>query len=53
MQEKTVQAIYQATDYINEEMSKVIIGKKDVVRKVLMAVLANGHILLDDVPGVG
>ncbi len=53
MQEKTVQAIYQATEYINEEMSKVIIGKQDVVRKILMSVLANGHILLDDVPGVG
>lgn len=53
MQEKTVQAIYQATQYINDEMSKVIIGKKDVIRKVLMAVLANGHILIDDVPGVG
>lgn len=53
MQEKTVQAIYQATQYINDEMSKVIIGKKDVVRKVLMSVLANGHILIDDVPGVG
>ena len=53
MQQKTVEAIYQATNYINDEMSKVIIGKKDVIRKVLMAVLANGHILLDDVPGVG
>ena len=53
MQEKTVQAVYQATEYITEEMSKVIIGKKDVIRKVLMSVLANGHILLDDVPGVG
>ena len=53
MQEKTVEAIYQATQYINDEMSKVIIGKKDVVRKVIMSVLANGHILIDDVPGVG
>lgn len=53
MQEKTVQAIFEATEYINSEMSKVIIGKKDVVRKVLMSVLANGHILIDDVPGVG
>ena len=43
LQEKTVQAIYQATQYINDEMSKVIIGKQDVVRKVLMSVLANGH----------
>ncbi len=53
LQEKTVKAIYQATEYITDEMSKVIIGKKDVIRKVLMSVLANGHVLLDDVPGVG
>ena len=53
MQEKTVQAIHQATDLITKEMGKVIIGKDDVIRKVLMAVMANGHVLLDDVPGVG
>lgn len=53
MQEKTVQAIYQATQLINEEMSKVIIGKQNVIRKILMSVLADGHILIDDVPGVG
>ena len=34
-------------------MKKVIIGKQDVVNKVIMSVLANGHILIDDVPGVG
>lgn len=35
------------------EANKVIIGKETVVEKVLMAILADGHILLDDVPGVG
>ena len=35
------------------EVNKVIIGKETVVAKVLMAMLADGHILLDDVPGVG
>ena len=53
MHEKTVEAVYKATQAINEEVSKVIIGKQDVIRKVLMSILANGHILLDDVPGVG
>ena len=53
MHERTVQAVYNATQAINEEVSKVIIGKEDVIRKVLMSILANGHILLDDVPGVG
>ena len=35
------------------EMEKVIAGKRPVIEKILMALLAEGHILLDDVPGVG
>ena len=38
---------------ILDEVQKVILGKRDVVERVLMAVLADGHVLLDDVPGVG
>ena len=53
MQQETVKAIHQATEAIVKEVDKVIIGKDDVVRKVLMSILANGHVLLDDVPGVG
>ena len=35
------------------EAEKVIAGKRKVIEKILMALLAEGHILLDDVPGVG
>lgn len=35
------------------EIEKAIIGKRTVIEKILMAMLADGHILLDDVPGVG
>ena len=35
------------------EIQKVIAGKQAVIEKILTAVLADGHILLDDVPGVG
>ena len=38
---------------ILSEVQKVILGKEEVIEKVLMAVLADGHVLLDDVPGVG
>lgn len=38
---------------VRRELEKVIAGKPDVIGKVLTAVIANGHILLDDVPGVG
>ncbi len=34
------------------EMEKVIVGQKDMVEKLLIALLANGHILLEGVPGL-
>ncbi len=36
-----------------KEVNQVIIGKEDVTKKVLMAFLSDGHVLLEDVPGVG
>lgn len=41
------------TDDIRNEIGKVIVGKDDVIAKVLMAILSGGHVLLEDVPGVG
>lgn len=41
------------TAEILSEIKKVIIGKDDVIEKVLMAILSGGHVLLEDVPGVG
>ncbi len=38
---------------IIDEVRKAIIGKDEVIAKVLMAILAQGHILLEDNPGVG
>lgn len=38
---------------IQDEVNRVIKGKEDVVQKVLAAVLAEGHILMEDIPGVG
>lgn len=36
-----------------EELNKVIVGKDRVIRQILCAMLAGGHVLLEDVPGVG
>ena len=38
---------------ILQEIEKVIVGKNEIVEKVMMAVLAGGHVLMEDVPGVG
>ncbi|MGN0778324.1 MAG: AAA family ATPase [Aristaeellaceae bacterium] len=35
------------------ELAKVISGKEHVMQKIIMAILADGHILLDDMPGMG
>ena len=43
----------RVTDRILNEVNRVVLGKQEVVRKVLLAILAQGHVLLEDVPGVG
>ena len=35
------------------EIESVIVGKNENVEKILMAILAQGHVLMEDVPGVG
>ncbi len=35
------------------EVKKAIVGKDQVLIRVLLAVLAGGHVLLEDIPGVG
>ncbi len=35
------------------EVKKAVIGKDDIIIKILLAVLAKGHVLIDDIPGVG
>ena len=38
---------------IKEEISKVILGKDEYIDKIFIALFGDGHILLNDVPGVG
>lgn len=47
-----IEAINNTKAIINE-IKKVIIGKDDVIIKALIAILAKGHILFEDIPGVG
>ena len=43
----------EITTTILKSINSVIAGKEAVVEKVLMAILSGGHVLLEDVPGVG
>jgi len=38
---------------LHRNIASVVLGKDDAVRRVLIALLAKGHVLLEDVPGVG
>lgn len=40
-------------DSLEENMEKVIVGKKDSIRLIIIALLCQGHVLIEDVPGVG
>ena len=39
-------------DAILDEVGRAVVGKRDVVRLILAGLLSDGHVLLDDVPGV-
>lgn len=43
----------QLVEKIKEEISQVIVGQADLIEQMVVAILANGHILLEGVPGVG
>ncbi|HZS86816.1 MAG TPA: MoxR family ATPase [Chloroflexota bacterium] len=51
--EVDVASIPELGERIVANMERAIVGKTEVVRLVLTAVLAGGHILIEDVPGVG
>ena len=40
-------------DLITKEVKKIIQGKDNVIKMTLAAILAGGHVLLEDIPGVG
>lgn len=43
----------EAVNKIINEIKKVIIGKDDVITQVMTGIVADGNILIDDIPGVG
>lgn len=44
---------FESCKKIMEEVNKIVVGKENVVKNVLASVIAGGHVLLEDIPGVG
>ena len=50
---RDVSSVETLAGAIIESVEQVIVGKREVVERTLVALLAGGHVLLEDVPGVG
>lgn len=46
-------ALYPAVQQVLEQVNRVILGKSEEIREIMTTFLANGHVLLEDIPGVG
>ena len=44
---------YEAVQRVVEEVKKAVVGKDDIIIQVMAAIIADGHVLIDDIPGVG
>ena len=53
MDSPTIEEIKTTASKIRENVGKVIVGKGEVVDLALVALLCEGHILFEDVPGIG
>ncbi len=51
--QQSVQQIAEVVQRVTANVERVIIGKGDAVRLTLISVLCRGHVLIEDVPGVG
>lgn len=53
MNEKLIQEMIEKVKACEAEIGKGIIGQKDIIRQVILAILSDGNVLLEGVPGLG
>src|SRR5579875_2366266 len=53
LDEATVRSIQETASRLRSEVEKVIVGKRSVIDRLIVAMLAEGHVLIEDVPGIG
>ena len=51
--EVALSSVAELSNKVIDEVEKAIIGKRDVLEMIMAAVLADGHVLLEDFPGLG
>ena len=53
MNELSIASIAELGEKVADNIGQVIVGKREEIRLILTALLSEGHVLLEDVPGVG
>ena len=53
MIKRGIKKLNQKVKLLTDNIEKVIVGKTDSVLKIITAMLCGGHVLIEDVPGVG
>jgi MoxR-like ATPase len=51
--QENIHKVNQEINLVVQNIERIIKGKRDTIRKLLIALVADGHVLLHDVPGVG
>ena len=47
-----IEAVHEKSNLVLEEVGKAIVGKRNVLKFILTTILADGHVLLEDLPGL-
>jgi MoxR-like ATPase len=50
---QSVTQVREIADRVRENVARVIVGREDVIDLALVAMLCQGHVLIEDVPGIG
>ena len=53
MTPEEVQHVFAAASRVRENVERIIVGKDHAVTLILIAILCEGHVLIEDVPGIG
>lgn len=45
--------LYKGAAAVINEVEKAVVGKSEIIVKIMAAIVAEGHVLIEDMPGVG
>ena len=51
--QQEIEQFAESFNYLETDISSVIVGMKDIIRQTLTAIFAGGHVLLEGAPGLG